>query len=568
MSRSQQKNKNKNNFRKRGLLLPSIAPQSGRSDNNTPQWQLDTGIELVESGKRLSECVLWSLIEEFYHTAGITAWEDIPFYPTCNTFIARTYAEMILAFLMDYQAHLHVDEPVYILEMAAGSGALGYYITRELKRRQAYYECLKPIRLVYILTDFTENNVRAWEANPKLQPLAEAGLLDFAVFRPDTDTALTLRHAQTTLSQQTLVNPIISTANYFFDSIAHDLFQVDQGVLKEGQVSFVRDIQCEQNIAKIETLCKVERFVPVTSDYYSHPVLNQVLRDYQDTLTEASILFPVGAFRCLDNLLTLSNRNLVLLSSDKGFTEPDYMSSHWDQDWTCHGGTISFMVNYHAIQKYFEQQGGVCWTTAGQSSCLATMQGIMLQHQDTLDWTHSRYYFAEKVDQENPIPHLYHTQKLLYHAQPDEVELIFDGYLSFLRLANHDPTLFCDLGADLFLAVEDMTSAQQTKLKHSLAAVRDNFYMIRQGCNPLYWVGMMYWKLGMHEDCIATFQESIATFGPDDQSLYYMANCLEATGEWHQALENYRAALLYDSDCEVSKAGIARVVMQIAQESI
>src|SRR5437763_4906013 len=92
-------------------------------------------LEVLESGVRLSESLLWGLHEHFFRREGITAWETIPFYITNNTFIAATYAELLVAWLLDHHASIRREEPLYIVEMAAGTAAFGYYLVRELAAR-------------------------------------------------------------------------------------------------------------------------------------------------------------------------------------------------------------------------------------------------------------------------------------------------------------------------------------------------------------------------------------------------------------------------------------------------
>lgn len=88
----------------------------------------DADYVVVDQEKRLSESIIWRMLENFYDTASISAWNQIPFYPTSNPFIAEAYAELIVSFLKDYRAHFDRNEPVYIIEMASGSGCFSFYL--------------------------------------------------------------------------------------------------------------------------------------------------------------------------------------------------------------------------------------------------------------------------------------------------------------------------------------------------------------------------------------------------------------------------------------------------------
>lgn len=96
------------------------------------------------------------------------------------------------------------------------------------------------------MTDFFESNLESWRALPCLQRFIASGHLDFAVFDALDGTDFTLQQAgvrprvgccwfpllhsrlarQITLNASTLRNPLIIVANYVFDTLPHDVYQV------------------------------------------------------------------------------------------------------------------------------------------------------------------------------------------------------------------------------------------------------------------------------------------------------------------------------------------------------
>ncbi len=527
-------------------------------------------VQILEENKKLSECLLWQMQEDFYNNAGIEAWNQVPFYPTCNAFIGRTYAEMILAFLLDVKDQLNPDEPIYIVEMACGTGGLSFYLVKDLLKRIAHYPSLASLRWVYVMTDFTENNVSAWEKNPKLLPFVEKGVMDFGVFRPEDQREVYLRQSKVTLSRETVKNPIISVANYFFDTIRHDLFRIADKKLLEGRVSFHRELvegqDSEQTPPTFGDLRKTESFSPVSADYYDDPKLNAILKYYMNAFDNASVLFPISSFKCLSNLQYMSNDRLVLISSDKGFTQAEYMQDHWDQNFAVHG-SFSFMVNYHSIGLFFEQQEGTFWSTKERTGCLATVMGIMMPGMDQSRFENSGYYFLERVDNENPINNLYFCQDLLHvvSPQPRQKDAIFKASLSLLKLSNYDPIAFYFMGNNLYSAITELDWSQRESLYHAACVVKDNFYYIRRDFNTLYWVAKMFYGLDRFEECRQTFLESIELFGVDDQALYYIAACNEVLGDSETALLYYRKTLELDPNCELTKSGIQRMLAKLGQ---
>jgi methylase of polypeptide subunit release factors len=153
--------------------------------------------EIVESDRRVSESLVVRQTEEFYQQSGIAAWKNVPFYPTSNPFVARTYVELLLAFLLDYEPWLKRDEPVYFLELGAGTGAFAFYCLKELQAQmnKNFFSELQGLDLRYVMTDFAEKNVAFWESHEKFRPFTETGLLDFAVHRSDAEDGIVLRRS-------------------------------------------------------------------------------------------------------------------------------------------------------------------------------------------------------------------------------------------------------------------------------------------------------------------------------------------------------------------------------------
>lgn len=506
----------------------------------------DWPLVLLEENKRLSDCLIWQLLEQYYDSSGISAWQQIPSYPTSNAFIGEAYAEMIVSFLLDYQAHLNWEEPLYIVEMATGTGCFSFYLLKELMAKRNYFERLKTLPICYVMTDFTENNVQFWESNPTLQSFCEAGVLDFAVFCPETDTALHLRRSQRVVSSETIANPVIAIANYFFDSIREDLFRIDNGQLQEIRLTLHRMMAPGvENTPLILPQVQIEEtYVPLTGDAYPDPTLNVILQDYLALFENASILFPIGTFRCLQNLRTISRDNLVLLSSDRGFTHNSYMTGHWPQEFETYadGQAFSYVVNYNAIGRYFEKLGGRMFYTTDMTLCTCNVMAVLTPHQDcTLEQT--AYYYEEVIHKRNPINYLYFTHDLLKHKSQTSAKNRLYGYMGFMRLCNYDPMVLCLCGEDLLLLLdEDIEWWEKEALYQILDLLRQNIYPVGWGRMALNMLGLVFTKLGKFEDCLAVLEQSTALYGADVEELTMMAGCYEAMGNDGAALRCYQQA--------------------------
>uniref|UniRef100_M4C1T9 type II protein arginine methyltransferase n=1 Tax=Hyaloperonospora arabidopsidis (strain Emoy2) TaxID=559515 RepID=M4C1T9_HYAAE len=197
-------------------------------------------------------------------------------------------------------------------------------------------------------------------------PFVNSGILNFAIFDATSDSELRLLLSGTVIHPGELHNPICLIANYLFDALCHDLFQVDRDVLKEGLVSVGSKRAKESDpldpgiIQRMHTIFKYNQ---TDETYYgeTRPHHNNILKWYHEyfrpALSGANILVPIGALAAIERLAVLSMNGLVLLSGDKGHSNPDLFRGIGDPQIAVHG-SFSIMVNYHALGVYFASRGG------------------------------------------------------------------------------------------------------------------------------------------------------------------------------------------------------------------
>ena len=106
----------------------------------------------LEEFTRCSASLLWKLMMSFYDRNGVESWSRgiVPHFITCNAFIGRlerrynakilfqlaklgAYAKVLLGFLHDCtcansKIPLNKTEPLYIIELGAGSGKFSFFI--------------------------------------------------------------------------------------------------------------------------------------------------------------------------------------------------------------------------------------------------------------------------------------------------------------------------------------------------------------------------------------------------------------------------------------------------------
>ena len=96
----------------------------------------------------------------------------------------------------------------------------------------------------------------------------ETGQLDFATLDANNDNNIILRRSGVILSpEHPTDNPIIVIANYLFDTLCHDIFQVHSGQLHEGLISVGSKRGHEENLCDPEIINYLKNeFTYVSSD--------------------------------------------------------------------------------------------------------------------------------------------------------------------------------------------------------------------------------------------------------------------------------------------------------------
>src|SRR5713226_5804863 len=154
------------------------------SDQETTPADVEaTPMYVLESAVPLAQSLVWRLQRTFYGDQGIAAWSrsHVPQSVTTSPIIARAYARIVFGFWRDIKSSLDPSQPVYFVELGAGSGRFAY---RFLKAFTALLEGSTDAhqRFVYVMTDASAPIVEFWRHNPRLRPFVDAGVLDFAHF--------------------------------------------------------------------------------------------------------------------------------------------------------------------------------------------------------------------------------------------------------------------------------------------------------------------------------------------------------------------------------------------------
>jgi tetratricopeptide (TPR) repeat protein len=487
----------------------------------------------LERDRRLSQSLLWPLQREFYRRRGTTAWTsgELPWYVTSNAFIARAYARMVVGWLRDLvAAGLDRSQPVYVLELAAGSGHFAFLFLKKLQTILAGLPALAGLDVRYVMTDLPEANVAAWQANERFHPFVERGALDFALFDLERDTQLTLLRSGTVLAPGFVANPLGVLANYAFDSTSQDLFFVKGGALLEGVVT-TSSSQEEPDHGDPQMLPRLTLQYgqrQAAEPYYGEPALDGLLREYRDHLGDTAVLVPIGAIRCLDNLAALTGGRLLLVSADKGVTGVEEIVALAEPHRARHGDCFSMDVNFHALGRYVEARGGLALFPAQRDRHLKTTAFVLGGPKE--GYPESSLAFRDSLESFSPFDYY----RLSSRLRKDYPEPPLEFILALLKLADWDYQFVVTYAPVIARQAAQAGEGVKWELRRALDAVWENFYPM--GVDLAFEIGRILAAMQLPLDALRYYKESLRLVGPHHATLYNMGLCLYFLQQPQEAL--------------------------------
>ncbi len=473
---------------------------------------------IIEKNQRLSKSVLWSLQTAAYCQFGPKAWSDkgVPFYPTSNPFIARQYAQVVIGYLRDCLTEgsptkIDLSEPVYILDLGAGTGRFGYLFLKNLIELLGMLR-RDDLKIRYVMTDIAPSNIAFWKAHPYLQTLTRLGLLDFAFYHhEEQEKPLELILSGATLTENTVKNPLIVIGNYFFDTIPQDLFKAKGGKILEGRVTL--SIEENENTkglsagdpAIINYLKTSFDYVSVQNieNYYPDFIeLNALVNSYAQLFEDIPFLFPSGAFYAIRYFTKLSKGRLLILAGDQGrCTEKQLQGMH--EPYISRHGSFSIPVNYHAIARYIKSQGGISLlTTHPQPQFIVTasaLGGAIENFEETA------YAFKNYIDVFEPNDYFL----LMEYSEKEWIKPSLEAIILLLKFGNWDP-INCHL---FFTHIrEQIPQANETikeRLADALQCVWENFYPVEKAeAGFVLNLGVLFFEMGKYQEALLFFEHA------------------------------------------------------------
>lgn len=477
---------------------------------------------------RISESMLWDVQKAYYKRAGMKAWAQVPSYITNSRVMAETYTDLMMCLFRD-RPEVFQGRTVYLLEVGAGLGRLGFHLVNALWRKVQAFARTREIRWKLILSDMTEEVVRFWEEHPAFKAMTQAGLLDFNLYDLKVD-GLKLRVSGEHL--QPGCGPLVTIANYVFDSLPHDEFKIENGILHDCYIQMMRTPNPEWSEGEdwdIRDLRyhKTYKRAMAYSCYGRKLAWNRILRDYRVTVANGSITFPKGALEMIADLQRLAGDHFVLLTSDRGFTALETMAMYSDHPYEMHDGAFSHMVNYDAIGRSFANAGGMAWATRhGCFNGLQTLCGLSpaFGHGPFEELT---YYFEERMNRFNPI----NTAAEMHELVRERPHRLHQAIVGFLRLSGCDPEGLAACAKKLGEAVPHLTVSERAHLGGLLEEVAQNLFLYPGITNSPFWLSYIFMQLERYDRAAHFLRLTMEHVGEDDMLWQLLGDCLYQLGD-------------------------------------
>lgn len=512
----------------------------------TPVSTTNNQSVILECDVPLSQSLIWRLQREFYLQRGLKAWSEdlVPNFITNNPFFAETYSRIILGFFEDCLASgLRAGIPLRIVELGSGTGKFCYLFLRNLTvlLRARGFE-IKTI--CYCMTDCSEELMASWHGNSYLAEFVEAGILEFGVLKAGEEIGGSFLQGRVEAG-----SPLVVIANYVFDSLPQDAFVIKDGQPSELLVTADASSTDAGQQPRLSGLHLSYKSVPVGRDRYPDTSWNHILELYRNHLTAATVLFPVQALKTVQAFGQITHGPMLLLVADKGFAHEDaLLFSQGDPTLEFHApNCFSQMVNFDAIAKYFQANGGQALLPDKHFSSLNICSFLQSRRGVSFPMTEAAYRETQSALGADDL------FMLLAWLNAHMEEMTVPQILAALRLTRWDPIAFMRLFPVLARQIR-MVSAERTDLRNAVLRTLANHYPISARENEIaFQCGVILLELRFFEDALAMFKTSQRIFAPSAATSYNLGLCFHGLGRRAEAIASVIESCSLDPTFEPSR---------------
>jgi hypothetical protein len=461
---------------------------------------------------------------------------------------------VIRGYLRDWSAQIDRSQPVYVVELGAGSGRLAFHLVRQLAPTA---EDPAPVAVRYVMTDFAGSNLAAWRAHPQLAAWLDDGRLDLARFDAEHDRAIALERTGETLAPGRVANPVIAIAYYVFDGLPLDAFSVEDGRLCEWLVRLCSshpDSDLDDPALLGRATLAIERRPVEPAGYYGDPALDAILDEHRARLPGCAFTVPSASLACVSRLADLAGGRLLVLSSDKGEIDEAGLRARPGPQLTLHG-SFSIAVNYHAIARLVCRAGGEALLPSEPPRTLASCAFLLGAppggHPEVRD------AYARELDALRPDQVIALTRDM----ERTGATASLDDWSAFLERTACDPGLVGDALPHLMAQVGAAAPPADVRdeLVRVLATTWDSYFHIGEPLDLGLALGRLAAALAAWPEAIRFLEGSLRWHGATPAALVELAGCHDRLGQPAAARARLDEALALDPAHPGARALAARL---------
>jgi len=482
---------------------------------------MNEGPYVLQPSTLFSDSIIWSLNRDFYHDKGIAAWSDkiVPHHMTSNAKVGKLYAELIIGTLKDLASQGNVEQTVYIMELGAGHGRLAFHILMHLEQLIDNESKVLP-PYCFVLSDIVESNLVFFEDHSQLQLYIDKGVLDVAYFDAIGTDEIVLRKSGVVIKPQSLEQPILAIGNYFFDSIASDLFYIKSQQVAEVSVTMTTQIDPKDlDNASIINLMQTEYDdTLITLPHYHDQIRDEMLDEYRLSLADSYLFFPFKSLKCIDTLRQFSRIGLILMTMDKGFHELHNLQNRKQPDLVSHG-SFSLWVNFHALNNYCLKLGGTAMFSKFSNFHLE--MGTLFFTDKSQTYHHVEQAFEQYVNDFGPDD--FNSLKKMAYLNISRLTL--KELIALYRLSVYDSGFFISLLPRLKQLAKALSHEERRRLIQTLHKVWKMYFAINEEFDLAYSIGGLFYDIGCYQEALDYFDCSISEYGDKADTFCNQALC-------------------------------------------
>ncbi len=535
-------------FPRTDISTATLEPNGQPAGNGVNQLLYSEFMVTLEENKRLSESYLWQLQLEAYRRAGPTQW-----VVTNTPILASVYAHFLVSFLRDWQATrpdapLELEQPLYVLELGAGSGKFSFLFLQALERTLEQTPGPRLPSVCLVMTDNVHEYQDYWKNHGCLQRFLERGVLDFTDFRVDQDHELNLAYSGRTVTVETMANPLMVIANYFFDQIPQDLFRIRNATLEEGLVTLTTEAAAAGN-RSLSLL--PHRETSVSWRYTFRPTdrrpmfpddahFDQILESYLDNENlHVPFSLPTVGLRTIANLLRLSAGKMLFLLGDKGPLSPQEMTQYpCDRLIVDDQGIFSYNVNFDAIRQYVGHTQGLLWAQ-GESTHRFHV-AVCLWGLSANEATHFCSTYAQQIGSFSPADYV----GLVEWARDERNSLSMKAFLLLLKLGHFDPALLVACNERTLAEIREAGAELRAELFGALRCAWKNLFCVGPS-DEIYVlrIAQLFYLVDRGDVAIECLEQATRSIDGSASLYFYLGRCQQSQQQAARARQSYARAL-------------------------